>query len=129
MARSNQESMKMWQTSIVLGAQSPDWRAELGNVVADVIPRSLGLLALILIPLLPSQAQAISDRRDQPTQADIPEGTRPPTDIAPPRALRPTTKVMPGNTGLTGTRRSRTNPLDHLSKPYRRSGEEKGHRR
>ena len=129
MARSNQESIKMWQTSIVLGSQSPDWRAKLGNVVADVMPRSLGLLALILITLLPSQAQAISDRRDQPRQADIPEGTRPPTDIAPPRALKPTTKVMPGNTGLTGTRRSRTNPLDHLSKPYRRSGEEKGHRR
>ena len=129
MARSNQESIKMWQTSIVFGAQNPDWRAKLGYLVADVMPRSLGLLALILIPLLPSQAQAISDRRDQPTQADIPEGTRPPTDIAPPGALKPTTKVMPGNTGLTGTRRSRTNPLDHLSKPYRRSGERDGHRR
>ena len=119
----------MWQTSIVLGAPSPDWGAKLGHLVADVMPKSLGLLLLILIPLLPSQAQAISDRRDQSTQADIPEGTRPPTDIAPPRALRPATKVMPGNTGLTGTRRSRTNPLDHLSKPYRRPGEHKGHRR
>jgi hypothetical protein len=96
---------------------------------ADAMPRSLGLLLAILIPLAPSQAQAISDRRDQPTQADIPEGARPPTDIAPPRALKPTTKVMPGNTGLTGTKRSRTNPLDHLSNPYRRSGERNGHLR
>ena len=119
----------MRQASTVLGAPSPYWRSTLGYLVSDAIPRSLGLLLLILIPLLPSQAQAISDRRDQPTQADIPKGTRPPTDIAPPRALKPATKVMPGNTGLTGTRRSRTNPLDHLSKPYRRSGERDGHRR
>ncbi|WP_407530810.1 hypothetical protein [Methylobacterium oryzisoli] len=78
------------------------------------------LLASALI-LLAAPALAISDRRDQPTQADIPEGSRAPTDVAPPQAIKPDTKVMPGDVGRTGSTRSRTNPLDHLDPRDRRA--------
>ncbi|MBY0298687.1 MAG: hypothetical protein K2X71_22055 [Methylobacterium sp.] len=77
-------------------------------------------LACALV-LVAAPALAISDRRDQPTQADIPDGTRAPADIAPPQAIKPDTKVMPGDVGRTGSTRSRTNPLDHLDARDRRA--------
>ncbi|MEH3148478.1 MAG: hypothetical protein PGN34_24860 [Methylobacterium frigidaeris] len=72
----------------------------------------LGTLALILAATMP--AHAISDRRDQPTQADVPDGSRGDPAVAPPQAIKPSTRVMPGETGLTGNTGGRTNPLDHL---------------
>ncbi|WP_298964097.1 hypothetical protein [uncultured Methylobacterium sp.] len=73
----------------------------------------LGALALVLAATVP--ALAISDRRDQPTAADIPDGARQGDPaVAPPQAIKPSTKVMPGDTGLTGSTGGRTNPLDHL---------------
>jgi hypothetical protein len=71
-------------------------------------------------------ALAISDRRDQPTQADIPDGARDgasngPPGVSPPQALKPDTKVMPGDTGLSGNTRPRTNPLDQLAPQDRRA--------
>lgn len=119
----------MGSSSVTLDFSSTDWHARLLYVVTDAVPGVVGVFLLIFIPLVPVEAQAISDRRDQPTQADIPQGTRPPTDIAPPQAIKPATKVMPGNTGLTNTKGSRTNPLDHLSKRNQTSGERWPHRR
>ncbi|TGE02516.1 hypothetical protein [Methylobacterium nonmethylotrophicum] len=66
-------------------------------------------------------ALAISDRRDQPTRADVPEGGRGDPGVAPPQALKPDTKVMPGGTGLTGNTGERTDPLDRLDPRDRRA--------
>ena len=119
----------MGLSSVILDLPSTDWRPRLFYSVKDAVPGVMGVVLLIFIPLVPVEAQAISDRRDQPTQADIPQGTRPPTDIAPPQAIKPATKVMPGNTGLTNTKGSRTNPLDYLSKRNQTLGERRPHRR
>ncbi len=78
--------------------------------------------ALLLLVASAAPALAISDRRDQPTQADIPDGARgDASGIAPPQAIKPDTKVMPGETGLSGHARSRTNPLDQLDAKDRRA--------
>ncbi|MCJ2128549.1 hypothetical protein [Methylobacterium sp. E-045] len=81
-----------------------------------LIRASLLLAAGILVAqTLP--AQAISDRRDQPTPADVPSetrsgdtsGSRPVGDVKPPSAIRPSTAVTEDD-----GKKSRTNPLDHL---------------
>ena len=78
--------------------------------------------ALLLLTAGAAPALAISDRRDQPTQADIPDGARKDASgIAPPQAIKPDTKVMPGDTGLSGNARARTNPLDQLDAKDRRA--------
>ncbi|TNC09599.1 hypothetical protein FF100_25635 [Methylobacterium terricola] len=78
--------------------------------------------ALILLAAGAAPALAISDRRDQPTQADVPDEARGTTPgIAPPQAIKPETKVMPGETGLNGNARARTNPLDQLDAKDRRA--------
>jgi hypothetical protein len=78
--------------------------------------------ALLLLAASAAPALAISDRRDQPTQADIPDGARRgDPGVAPPQAIKPDTKVMPGDTGLSGNARSRTNPLDQLDAKDRRA--------
>ncbi|GJD50046.1 hypothetical protein OPKNFCMD_2782 [Methylobacterium crusticola] len=85
--------------------------------------RRLALLApgALLLAALAAPALAISDRRDQPTQADIPNGTGTTSEVAPPQALKPGTQVMPGDTGLTGSTNPRTNPLDHIDPKERRA--------
>lgn len=80
----------------------------------------LALAATTLGPLATrsASAQTISDRRDQPTAADVPsEGkardgaaARPTGEVSPPKAMRPSTAVTVGDEG----KNSRTNPLDHL---------------
>lgn len=76
-------------------------------------------------------ALAISDRRDQPTQADLPKVDLPKSDlpdgargggpgIAPPRALKPDTQVTPTRTTPGGTP-ARTDPLDKLDPKDRRA--------
>ncbi|PIK70000.1 hypothetical protein CS379_26930 [Methylobacterium frigidaeris] len=78
--------------------------------------------ALLLLVASAAPALAISDRRDQPTQADIPDGARGDgSGVAPPQAIKPDTKVMPGDTGLSGNARSRTNPLEQLDAKDRRA--------
>ncbi|MGF3024640.1 hypothetical protein ACQVP2_17665 [Methylobacterium aquaticum] len=83
--------------------------------------------ARLLLPVLlllggAAPAHAISDRRDQPTQADLPDGTRGDgAGVAPPQAITPDTKVMPGETGLSGGARSRANPLDQIEPKDRRA--------
>ena len=90
----------------------------------------IGFFLICLPLLLPTSAGAISDRRDQPTRADIPPGTRPPSDIAPPETLKPRTKVMQKGSGLSGGARSpRVNPLERLKRRDRTSGESRRHRR
>ncbi len=77
---------------------------------------------LLLVAAGAAPALAISDRRDQPTRADVPDearGTAP--GVAPPQAIKPDTKVMPGDTGLSGTARARTNPLEQLDAKDRRA--------
>ncbi len=91
------------------------------------------LPALLILAASAAPALAISDRRDQPTRADSPDGTGGDAPgIAPPQAIRPDTKVMPGDTGLSGTARARTNPLDQLDPKDRRAtggGDGSGDRR
>ncbi|MFH6785502.1 MULTISPECIES: hypothetical protein [Methylobacterium] len=85
--------------------------------LARLVPAALLLLTTGAVPAL-----AISDRRDQPTQADVPDEARGTTPgVAPPQAIKPDTKVMPGDTGLSGNARSRTNPLDQLDPKDRRA--------
>lgn len=81
------------------------------------------IIALLLLAAGAAPALAISDRRDQPTRADVPDETRGGTapGIAPPQAIKPDTKVMPGDTGLSGSARERTNPLDQLDAKDRRA--------
>lgn len=80
------------------------------------------LPVLLVLAASAAPALAISDRRDQPTQADIPDGRRgDASGIAPPQAIKPDTKVMPGDTGLDGNARARTNPLDQLAPKDRRA--------
>ncbi|KMO16506.1 hypothetical protein [Methylobacterium platani] len=81
-----------------------------------------GLTALLAILAIATPALAISDRRDQPTQADVPDTARGgSSEVAPPQAIRPDTKVMPGDTGLSGNARARTNPLEQLDAKDRRA--------
>ncbi|MCF4129168.1 hypothetical protein [Methylobacterium sp. SyP6R] len=80
------------------------------------------LSAFLILAASAAPALAISDRRDQPTQADIPDGKGgDASGIAPPQAIKPETKVMPGDTGLSGSTRARTNPLDQLEPKDRRA--------
>ncbi|KQO45649.1 MULTISPECIES: hypothetical protein [unclassified Methylobacterium] len=75
------------------------------------------LLAAGIFLVQTAPAQAISDRRDQPTAADVPSetrsgetsGSKPIGDVKPPSAIRPTTAVTEDD-----GKSSRTNPLDHL---------------
>ncbi|MFE1598530.1 hypothetical protein [Methylobacterium sp. ID0610] len=84
-----------------------------------LLARPLGpCLALLLLAVAP--AHAISDRRDQPRAAEVPAEGRA-SDLPPPQTLKPDTKVMPGDTGLTGNASRRTNPLDHIPAHERRA--------
>ncbi|GJE16301.1 hypothetical protein [Methylobacterium marchantiae] len=75
---------------------------------------AFGMLVAQAIP-----AHAISDRRDQPTAADVPSetrsgeaaGSRPIGEVKPPSAIRPSTAVTADD---GAGKKSRTNPLDHL---------------
>lgn len=77
------------------------------------------LLALGVLVTQTAPAQAISDRRDQPTPAEIPSETksgegaasRPIGEVKPPSAIAPSTAVTESD---GKGKNSRTNPLDHL---------------
>ena len=58
----------MGLSSVILDLPSTDWRPRLFYSVTDAVPGVMGVVLLIFIPLVPVEAQAISDRRDQPTQ-------------------------------------------------------------
>ena len=87
------------------------------------------LLASLLLASLPNAAlaQSAANPNDQPTAGTLPPGTdtvrggdraaeRPTGDVSAPSAIRPSTSVMPeGKTGKP----VRTNPMDHLSEPFR----------
>lgn len=77
------------------------------------------LLAASLLAPQVTSAQAISDQRDQPTPATVPQrtetgdapGSRPISTVAPPSAISASTAVT------TSERKGKTiytNPLDHL---------------
>ncbi|WP_019907055.1 hypothetical protein [Methylobacterium sp. 77] len=85
----------------------------------ETVIRTGLLLAFGIVAAQTAPAQAISDRRDQPTAAEVPSetrsgeaaGSRPIGEVKPPSAIRPTTAVTEDD---VGGKTSRTNPLDHL---------------
>ncbi|BCM82856.1 hypothetical protein NS228_10400 [Methylobacterium indicum] len=104
------------------------------------LARLASVLLLLAAGTVP--AFAISDRRDQPTQADLPRNDLPHADppdgtragdsgVAPPQALKPETQVTPSQAPPGGTP-ARTNPLDKLDPKDRRAtggGDGSGDRR
>lgn len=97
-------------------------------------PLSRAALAALLGSLIlsaPARAQSAANPNDQPTAGTLPSGTgtlrgndrsaeRPTGEVSPPNAIRSSTAVVPeGKSGKT----VRTNPSDHLSKPFRSSHE------
>ena len=94
----------------------------------------VALAALLgsLILSAPALAQSAANPNDQPTAGTLPSGTdtvrgndrahdRPTGDVSAPSAIRSSTAVVPEGRG--GGKTVRTNPTDHLSKPFRTSYE------
>ncbi|MEH3116527.1 MAG: hypothetical protein PGN25_02670 [Methylorubrum populi] len=76
----------------------------------------------------PALARSAANPDDQPTAGTLPPGTdtvrtddrahdRPSGDVSSPSAIRSSTSVVPDG------KSTRTNPMDHLSKPFRSSRE------
>lgn len=91
-----------------------------------------GALLGSLILSAPALAQSAANPNDQPTAGTLPSGTdtvrgnersadRPTGEVSPPSAIRSSTSVMPE--GRSSGKTVRTNPSDHLSKPFRSSYE------
>ncbi len=89
---------------------------------------ALILSGVLLAGLAPARAQSAANPNDQPTAGTLPSGTdtvrgndrapnRATGDVSAPSAIRPSTSVVPDGRG------TRTNPADHLSKPFRSSHE------
>ncbi|AWI90709.1 hypothetical protein C0214_22305 [Methylobacterium sp. DM1] len=100
-------------------------------------PTLLGRAALAallgsLILSTSALAQSVANPNDQPTAGTLPSGTdtvrgnarsaeRPTGEVSAPSAIRSSTSVMPE--GRSSGKTVRTNPTDHLSKPFRTSYE------
>ena len=93
---------------------------------------ALGALLGSLILSAPALAQSAANPNDQPTAGTLPSGIdtvrgnersaeRPTGEVSPPSAIRSSTSVMPEGKG--SGKAVRTNPSDHLSKPFRSSYE------
>ncbi|MEN3211936.1 hypothetical protein PUR23_18155 [Methylorubrum populi] len=93
---------------------------------------ALGALLGSLILSAPALAQSTANPNDQPTAATLPPGTdtvrgsdrsaeRPTGEVSAPSAIRSSTAVVPEGRG--SGKAVRTNPTDHLSKPFRTSYE------
>ncbi|CAO4176156.1 Serine/threonine protein kinase [Methylorubrum populi] len=97
---------------------------------------SAAVLGGLLLASLPgfALAQSVANPNDQPTAGTLPPGTdtvrgngsaaeRPTGGVSAPSAIRPSTSVVPEGKGKGSGRRSegttRTNPSEHLSKPFR----------
>ncbi|ACK85200.1 hypothetical protein [Methylorubrum extorquens] len=87
---------------------------------------ALGALLGSLLLSAPALAQSAANPNDQPTAGtDTVRGNdrsaeRPTGEVSPPSAIRSSTAVVPeGKSGKT----VRTNPSDHLSKPFRSNHE------
>ncbi|MBB5761589.1 hypothetical protein ABEV34_16280 [Methylorubrum rhodesianum] len=96
--------------------------------------RRAALSALLgsLILSAPALAQSVANPNDQPTAGTLPSGTdtvrgnartaeRATGEVSLPSAIRSSTSVMPE--GRSSGKTVRTNPSDHLSKPFRSSYE------
>lgn len=95
----------------------------------------LGGLLLASLPGF-ALAQSVANPNDQPTAGTLPPGTdtvrgngaaaeRPTGGVSAPSAIRPSTSVVPEGKG-SGRRSegtTRTNPSEHLSKPFRSNHE------
>ncbi|SEP39893.1 hypothetical protein SAMN04487843_11578 [Methylobacterium sp. ap11] len=90
------------------------------------MPPLARLASVLILAAGTVPALAISDRRDQPTQADLPKADRPDDargggpGIAPPQALKPDTQVTPTR-ATPGSTPARTDPLDKLDPKDRRA--------
>jgi hypothetical protein len=93
---------------------------------------ALGALLGGLILSAPALAQSAANPNDQPTAGTLPSGTdtvrgnersadRRTAEVSSPSAIRSSTAVMPE--GRSSGKTVRTNPSDHLSKPFRSSYE------
>ncbi|MBD8906104.1 hypothetical protein [Methylorubrum zatmanii] len=83
-----------------------------------------------------AMAQSAANPNDQPTAGTLPPGTdtvrgsgpaaeRPTGDVSAPSAIRPSTSVVPERkgSGRGSEKTTRTNPSEHLSKPFRSNHE------